>query len=177
MHNVLWTCKQTKHCRYIKTQARKGPSATANFFLLSSHVQPCSRLWTHSCTSFSSQLCVLLLSASPASLYMHSTMQAPLSSPEQTSDPQPSTTGKSQSILSSSGPWKPRNTSRNTPRWSCRHADFFGNAQKTNSYFLEGNVISNINILTLKALPHLPVSFWFSFCWRVGWVSVGQVTW
>lgn len=80
----------------------------------------------------------------------------------------PSTTGKSQSILSSSGPWKPRNT----PRWSCRHADFSVMHRKQNSCFPEGNVITNINILILKALPHLPVSFWCSFCWSVGWVIV-----
>lgn len=79
MHNVLWTCKQTKQCRYIKTQARKGPSATANFFLLSSHVQPCSRLWTHTCTALLS--CVSFSSL----LSLPSTVQAALSCPDQTS--------------------------------------------------------------------------------------------
>lgn len=171
MHNVLWTCKQTKYCRYIKTQARKGPSATVNFFLLSSRVQPRSRLWTHSCASFSSQLCVLLLCAFPASLYMHSTIQAPLSTPEQTSAPQP----PHWEIPEQSRPLRPLEAQKHQEKHTkvimhtCR---FFCNAQKTNSYFLEGNVITNINILTLKGLLHLPISFWFSFCLSVGWVIV-----
>lgn len=168
MHNVLWTCKQTKHCRYIKTQARKGPSATANFFLLSSHVQPHSRLWTHSCASFSSQLCVLLLSAFPASLSCPPQCRHlwALQSKFQTLSP---TTLGNPRVFRPLEAQKHQEKHTKVIMQTCR---FFCNAQKTNSSFLEGNVITNINILTLKALSHLPVSFWLSFCWSVGWVIV-----
>lgn len=116
MHNVLWTCKQTKHCRYIKTQARKGPSATANVFLLTSHVQPRNRPGRYtilcpfllSCMSFSSLLSLRPRTCTPqtADAPQHSTANLrPLTCwPESAS-----TTvhgGKPQSILSTLGSWK-----------------------------------------------------------------------
>lgn len=57
--------------------------------------------------------------------------------------------------------------SENTPRRSMYTRRFLSYACKTNSCFQEGNFLSsyttNINVLTLKALPHLPVWFCFSF--------------
>lgn len=78
---------------------------------------------------------------------------------------------KPQSVPSTSGSWKQADARWNTPRRSMYTCRFLSYAYKTNSYFLELNFLSsfitNINILTLKALSHLPVSFCFSFFFQV----------
>lgn len=136
MHNVLWTRKQTKHCRYIKTQAWKAPSAAANVFLLTSHVQPRSRLLPrkiHHCIS--SPLHLLGLSAFLSShTHMLWTADTPLHSrtnfrPFAGSQeaPAPRGPGKPWNILSTLGSW-----ARETPGIHkihqddpCMHADFY----------------------------------------------------